>query len=36
MLDEKNDVTLKNVQYVRNGKNTPLQEIIITLKEDIN
>ena len=36
MLDEKNDVTLKNVQCVRNGKNTPLQEIIITLKEDIN
>lgn len=36
MLDERNDVTLKNIQCIRRGKKTPLQEIIITLKEGIN
>lgn len=36
MLDENNDVTLKNVQCVRKGKRTPLQEISITLDEGIN
>ena len=36
MLDENDDVTLKNVQCERNGKKTPLQEIKITLKEGIN
>ena len=36
MLDEYNDVTLKNVQCIRKGKKTPLQEIVITLKEGIN
>lgn len=36
MLDENNDVTLKNVQCIRKGKKTPLQEIIVTLKDGIN
>ena len=36
MLDENDDVTLKNVQCERNGKKIPLQEIKITLKEGNN
>ena len=36
MIDENEDVSLKNIQCERKGKKTPLQEIIITLKEDIN
>ena len=36
ILDENDDVTLKNIQCERNGKKSPLQEVIITLKEDIN
>ena len=36
MLDEDNEVTLKNVQCIRKGKRTPLQEIVITIKEGIN
>ena len=36
MLDENNDVTLKNIQCIRKGKRTPLQEVAITLKEGIN
>lgn len=36
MLDENNDVTLKNVQCIRKGKKTPLQEVSITLKEGVN
>ena len=36
MLDENGDVTLKNVQCIRKGKKTPLQEIVITLKEGVN
>lgn len=36
MLDDNNDVTLKNVQCIRKGKKTPLQEVEITLKEGEN
>ena len=36
MLDENDDVTLKNVQCIRKGKHTPLQEITITLKKGLN
>lgn len=36
ILDEKKEVTLKNVQCIRKGKRTPLQEFHITLKEGIN
>ena len=36
MLDENEDVTLKNVQCIRKGKKTPLQEIKIALKEGLN
>ncbi|MBO7536211.1 MAG: family 78 glycoside hydrolase catalytic domain, partial [Bacilli bacterium] len=36
MLDETKEVTLKNVQCVRGGKKTPLQEIHIVLKDGIN
>ena len=36
MLDENKDVTLKNVQCIRKGKRTPLQEVIVTLKEGVN
>ena len=36
LLDENNDVTLKNVQCIRKGKRTPLQEIHFTCKEGIN
>lgn len=36
ILDENDDVTLKNVQCVRKGKKTPLQEVRITLKEGLN
>ena len=36
MLDENEDVTLRNVQCIRKGKRTPLQEVVITLKEGIN
>ena len=36
MIDENEDVSLKNIQCERKGKKTPLQEIKITLKEDIN
>lgn len=36
MLDENEDVTLRNVQCVRKGKKTPLQEVVITLKEGLN
>ena len=36
MLDENQDVTLKNVQCIRKGKRTPLQEVVITLKDGVN
>ena len=36
MLDENNEVTLKNVQCIRKGKKTPLQEVEIILKDGIN
>ena len=36
ILDENEDVTLRNVQCIRKGKRTPLQEVTITLKEGIN
>lgn len=36
MLDENNDVTLKNVQIIRKGKKTPLQEVVVTLKDGVN
>ena len=36
MLDKNNDVTLKNVQCIRKGKKTPLQEVIVTLKDGVN
>ena len=36
MIDENEDGSLKNIQCERKGKKTPLQEIKITLKEDIN
>jgi len=36
MLDENDDVTLKNIQFVIKDKKSPLQEIKITLKEGIN
>ena len=36
MLDENDEVTLKNVQCVRKGKKTPLQEVVITLKDGLN
>ena len=36
MLDENNDVTLKNVQCIRKGKKTPLQEITFICKEGLN
>ncbi len=36
MLDENLDVTLKNVQCIRKGKKTPLQEITLLCKEGEN
>lgn len=36
MLDDNEDVTLKNVQCIRKGKKTPLQEVVIVCKEGIN
>ena len=36
MLDENGEVTLKNVQCVRKGKKTPLQEITLFCKEGQN
>lgn len=36
LLDENGDVTLKNVQCVRKGKKTPLQEITFICKEGEN
>lgn len=36
LMDEKNEVTLKNVQCIRKGKKTPLQEIHIRCKEGEN
>ncbi|MBP5216774.1 MAG: family 78 glycoside hydrolase catalytic domain, partial [Bacilli bacterium] len=36
MLDENDDVTLKNVQCIRKGKKTPLQEVILICKEGLN
>ena len=36
MLDENDEVTLKNVQCIRKGKKTPLQEVVITLKDGLN
>lgn len=36
MLDENEDVTLKNVQCIRKGKKTPLQEVVVTLKNGVN
>ena len=36
MLDENDDVTLKNVQCVRKGKKTPLQEITFICREGLN
>ena len=36
MLDENEEVTLRNVQCIRKGKRTPLQEIEVTIKEGLN
>ena len=36
MLDENEDVTLRNVQCIRKGKKTPLQEVVVTLKDGVN
>ncbi|MBO4366688.1 MAG: family 78 glycoside hydrolase catalytic domain [Clostridia bacterium] len=36
LLDENGDVTLKNVQCVRKGKKTPLQEIVFICREGVN
>ena len=36
MLDENDDVTLKNVQCIRKGKKTPLQEITFICREGLN
>ena len=36
MLDDNDEVTLKNVQCIRKGKKTPLQEVVVTLKEGLN
>ena len=36
ILDENDDVTLRNVQCIRKGKKTPLQEITIILKDGVN
>ena len=36
MLDENKNVTLKNVQCIRKGKRTPLQEVVITLNDGVN
>ena len=36
MLDENGDVTLRNVQCVRKGKKTPLQEVTIYCREGLN
>lgn len=36
MLDENNDVTLKNIQCIHKGKKSPLQEVHLTLKDGIN
>ena len=36
MLDSEGEVTLKNVQCIRKGKKTPLQEIHYTCKEGLN
>lgn len=36
MLDENEDVTLKNVQCIRKGKKTPLQEVTFICKEGLN
>lgn len=36
MLDENDEVTLKNVQCIGKGKKTPLQEVVITLKDGLN
>lgn len=36
MLDENDDVTLKNVQCIRKGKKTPLQEVVVILKDGVN
>ena len=36
MLDKDNDVSLKNVQCIRKGKKTPLQEIHYICKEGLN
>ncbi|MBO4422981.1 MAG: family 78 glycoside hydrolase catalytic domain [Clostridia bacterium] len=36
MLDENGDVTLKNVQCVRKGKKTPLQEITFICRDGLN
>ena len=36
MLDENNEVTLKNVQCIRKGKKTPLQEVEIATADGLN
>ena len=36
LIDENGDVTLHNIQCVRKGKKTPLQEILIICKEGMN
>ena len=36
MLDDNDEVTLKNVQCIRKGKKTPLQVVVVTLKEGLN
>lgn len=36
MLDENNDVTLKNIQCIRKNKKTPLQEIHLICKDNLN
>ena len=36
MLDENNEVTLKNIQCIRKGKQTPLQEVKIATADGLN
>ena len=36
MLDENGDVTLKNVQCIRKGKQTPLQEVTLYCRDGLN
>ena len=36
MLDDNEDVTLKNIQCIRKGKKTPLQEVVVICNEGVN